>query len=331
VSCRVVSCRVVSCRVVSCRVVSCVLCVVVSRRVLSCLVLSCLGLSSERISRTWTLSFYASSCHTPPLQVILSVKDSTHPVADNDATTPGSSSVDVVSGERGGQMACIHDVFDRVAEKLAEAGIVVQRRDLEGFCQVLQVSDSLDQFDSTYKGRYFEAVEEIEARVAESDEDEGALKAKYKQLENKLISFDDGDDDENVEHQGARDGLWGSMVQLVESGKRALLQKELTRVQRRLAWPLFWRDILLKRGVDVEATVIRHLCAVLKIGKMGTSPKSRILRVKGRPTNQDFHAYCLHLKGAFFFIKRCSGSEHLGRAPGRDEKRQRGKCRGYIL
>jgi hypothetical protein len=194
-------------------------------------------------------------------------------------------------------MACIHDVFDRVAEKLAEAGIVVQRRDLEGFCQVLQVSDSLDQFDSTYKGRYFEAVEEIEARVAESDEDEGALKAKYKQLENKLISFDDGDDDENVEHQGARDGLWGSMVQLVESGKRALLQKELTRVQRRLAWPLFWRDILLKRGVDVEATVIRHLCAVLKIGKMGTSPKSRILRVKGRPTNQDFHAYCLHLKG----------------------------------
>jgi hypothetical protein len=204
--------------------------------------------------------------------------------------------------------ARILDVFDNVVDKLAEAGIFVQRRDLEGFCQVLQVRDSLDQFDRDYKGRYFEAVEEIEARVAESDEDEDTLKAKYKQLENTLISFDDGDDDENVERQGAEGGLLGNMVQqmrmakknmvqLMDSDVRAQVQKELTRVQRRLAWPLFWRDILLKRGVDVEATVIRHLCAVLKIGTMGTSPKSRILKVKGRPTNQDFHAYCLHLKG----------------------------------
>ncbi len=31
-----------------------------------------------------------SSCNTPPLQVILSVEDSTHPVADKDASTPGA-------------------------------------------------------------------------------------------------------------------------------------------------------------------------------------------------------------------------------------------------
>ncbi len=48
-----------------------------------------LGLSSERISPTWTLSFFAPYNHTPPPQVIQSVDDSTHPVADKDASTPG--------------------------------------------------------------------------------------------------------------------------------------------------------------------------------------------------------------------------------------------------
>jgi hypothetical protein len=253
---------------------------------------------------------------------------------------PGSSSVDVVWGEtdkRGGQMARIPDprlvsgpvfsgdtVVSRVAQNLAAAGITVQSCDLQGFCQVLQVSGSLDHFDSTYKRRFSEAVKEIKTRVAESDYEEGILKAEYKQLEKKWNSFDDDndddndddDDDENVvsdqklaEHQGAEDGLWGNMVkkmrkvttntaQSAERGKRARLQKKLTRVERRLAWPLFWRDVLLKRGVDVEATVIRHLCAVLKIGKMGTRPISRILKVKGLPSKQDFHAFCLHLKGA---------------------------------
>lgn len=190
------------------------------------------------------------------------------------------------------------DVVSRVTQNLAAAGISVSSGDLQGFCRVLQVP--LDRIDKPEKrGSSAPFIKKMTKIVAGSDRREEMLKAKFEKFDQKLkaktTKLESTTGSSSSENDTLIFGEWwnveegGNTASDRPRGPKCSKARKLVRLRRKLTWPSFWRQILLRHGVDIEATAIRRLSAVFKIRK------GRIFR-KGLASREEFRAFCRNSK-----------------------------------
>jgi len=235
-------------------------------------------------------------------------------VEKEDDSSDDSSSSDLSDDGGGGRgrdpeaMRIDPSTLANAERNLHDAGVRVSGKDLQALLQLLEVPGNRL---AHCLGREQLKVQKKMAKVlAKAQRRQAHLRAKYEKVQSKVLSKNkkskksstaagaatDASASGGAENANEYDALgeWWVVEQALPTEDvaedavapaRGRGGHRLEHLRRKLLWPLFWRQVLLEHGLDLEAGVIRQLCFLLKIRKGK-------LFGRGLATRKDFHAFC---------------------------------------
>lgn len=184
-------------------------------------------------------------------------------------------------------------LFADAESSLKDAGVSVASADLQSFMQLLQLPTSrLRHVTGASDKERVKAVKKMSKIVAKCHRRHAVLIAKYGKIKDKEQRRKNKVDVKAKTHDASSSeqgydafGDWWVMEDALPAAQSGECSGRRMKIRKRMLWPLFWRHALLKRGVDIDAVIIRQLCAILKIRK------GRLFHL-GLASRKDLPAFC---------------------------------------